>query len=219
MAVGETDLCAITRTLWGSAEEALAAYLSPQQVAVGVPGGLSILVHGVRELLAHRPDFVVVRLDLANAYNTIDRAVVLARIASVPEAAHLAPAFHALHAPAAHLVLPNGEQLFGGDGGDSREGVRQGSAEASAAFCIGIHPELCTLDSDLRAAGGGAWADMDDVYAVGPAEHVFDAVDRFAAAVLELGLDMRRPKLSASAYSPARDLEARRDSDAPMPVS
>ena len=73
--MGETDLCAITRTLWSSAEESLAAYLSPQQVAVGVPGGLSILVHGVRELLTHRPDFVVVRLDLANAYNTIDRAV------------------------------------------------------------------------------------------------------------------------------------------------
>ena len=49
--MGETDLCAITRTLWSSAEESLAAYLSPQQVAVGVPGGLSILVHGVRELL------------------------------------------------------------------------------------------------------------------------------------------------------------------------
>ena len=205
VAVGETDLCAITRTLWSSAEESLAAYLSPQQVAVGVPGGLSILVHGVRELLTHRPDFVVVRLDLANAYNTIDRAVVLARLASVPELAYLAPAFHALHAPAAQLVLPNGERLFGGDRGDSAEGVRQGSAEASAAFCVGIHPELSALDSDLRAAGGGAWADMDDVYAVGPADCVFDAVDRFATAVLQLGLDMRRPKLSA--FSPAHDLE------------
>ena len=37
-------------------------------------------MHGVRALLRMRPDFVVVRLDLRNAYNEIDRAVLLERM-------------------------------------------------------------------------------------------------------------------------------------------
>ena len=38
--------------------------LAPQQVAVGVQGGISILIHGARVLLEHRGDFVIVKIDL-----------------------------------------------------------------------------------------------------------------------------------------------------------
>ena len=219
VAVGEVDTCAFTKAAYaGFTHTAFAEYLAPQQLAVGIPGGLSILVHGVRALLRMRPDFVVVRLDLRNAYNEIDRAVLLERMAAVEQLGPLAKFFHTMHAAESPLYLGNRTRLFGGvDGhaGDSAAGVRQGSVESSAAFCVGIHPELVTLHGRLLGAGGGAWGDMDDIYAVGPARQVFEAVHEFTVAVGDgataadrgLGLVLRPEKLQC--YSPGYDQRPR----------
>ena len=119
--------------MYAEAAGALADYLAPHQVAVGVPGGLDILVHGVRAYLRAQPELVVVRLDLRNAYNEIDRCAALRRLAAVPELAHLAPLFHVLHAPVARLQLSTGRSLFDGVAGresDSEEGMRHRAARA-----------------------------------------------------------------------------------------
>ena len=162
--------------MYAEAAGALADYLAPHQVAVGVPGGLDILVHGVRAYLRAQPELVVVRLDLRNAYNEIDRCAALRRLAAVPELAHLAPLFHVLHAPVARLQLSTGRSLFDGVAGresDSEEGMRQGSAESSAVFCVGITPSwrrstgswqwlaaplAATLTTCTRAALPGSWS-------------------------------------------------------------
>ena len=158
--------------MYAEAAGALADYLAPHQVAVGVPGGLDILVHGVRAYLRAQPELVVVRLDLRNAYNEIDRCAALRRLAAVPELAHLAPLFHVLHAPVARLQLSTGRSLFDGVAGresDSEEGMRQGSAESSIRGILrGHHPELAALDRELAVVGGAARGDADDVYACGP---------------------------------------------------
>ena len=54
--------------------------------------------------------------------------------------------------------------------------------------------------------GGGAWGDMDDIYAVGPAAHVFPAIEAFSREVHDnLGLVLRPEKLEC--FSPSYDLE------------
>ena len=57
-AIGETDLALISGQLYWQAAPAAAAHLAPQQVAVGISGGLSILIHGTRLLLdsEHKPE-------------------------------------------------------------------------------------------------------------------------------------------------------------------
>ena len=45
------------------------------------------------------PGFVCVRIDLRNAYNECDRAVLLRRLLDVPQLAHLTPFIHALSGP------------------------------------------------------------------------------------------------------------------------
>ena len=55
-------------------ERAAELYLAPRQVSVGVSGGISVLYHGLRLLLEVHPDFLVVRIDLRNAYNESRRA-------------------------------------------------------------------------------------------------------------------------------------------------
>eukprot|EP00965_Chrysotila_dentata_P263210 6214785-Pleurochrysis_carterae.AAC.2 len=118
-----------------------------------------------------------------------------------------------MHSPESHIFV-GGERrrLFGSSEaggstgaaarGDSSQGVPQGSAESSAMFCTGIHPEVQQLDTELRALGGGAWFDMDDGYAVGAAADVFPAIGRFAERVWEqLCLTVACHKLAW--YSPA----------------
>ena len=54
VAVGEVEMRAMLSHVTEMVEPAMADVLAPQQVAVGVQGGISILIHGARVLLEHR---------------------------------------------------------------------------------------------------------------------------------------------------------------------
>ena len=54
-------------------EDAHREYLMPQQVGVGVRGGIGILIFGLRLMMELYPDFVFVSLDKKNAHNEFDR--------------------------------------------------------------------------------------------------------------------------------------------------
>ena len=81
IAAGETDLRAIGRHITETFKDAAADTLTPQQVGVGVEGGISILIHGTRMLLEHMDQFVVIKLDMRNGYNEQCRAAALFRMA------------------------------------------------------------------------------------------------------------------------------------------
>ena len=206
--MGEVDRRACERALTQRLARVFEDALAPQQVAVGVSGGLSIMVHGLRLLLEQRGDFVCVRIDFSNAYNEVDRRRAFERIARQPRFADIVPLLHALYAQEGLIITGDGERLFGGErAGDSSTGFGQGAPLSSAAFCIAIQEFVEELDAALRPSGGCARFDMDDGYAVGPAEVVFQAVERFAQRVEEhLGLTMQPTK--SRCFSRAHDLEA-----------
>jgi hypothetical protein len=97
-----------------------------------------------------------------------------------PRLAHLVPFLHALLAAPTDLYVggqaPGGQRLFDvvvaavGRDGNSEQGIWQGFNLASAAFCVGIQPELRALDAELAPFGGMARGQMDDVVAAGPAQ-------------------------------------------------
>ena len=116
----------------------------------------------LRLLLEVHPDFLVVRIDLRNAYNESRRAQVLQRMAAVPGVASLAPLMHAMYGPAGIIVLPDGSRLFAGsDRGDFEEGLPQGSPESSLAFCVLIQEAVQELHEALAGGGGGATRSFD----------------------------------------------------------
>ena len=71
--IGECDRRAVEKAVVAVSQPAIVAQLVPQQLAVGVPNGMSILVHGMRALMDQHPDWVLVRIDLENAFNAINR--------------------------------------------------------------------------------------------------------------------------------------------------
>ena len=111
VAVGEVTLRSILTSVTASVAPAMADVLAPQQVAVGVSGGISIMINGIRILLEQRGDFVLVKIDLKNAYNEIDRSALLRRCSEVPE---LAPFMQKLMAKLGPMM---GGMGGGGGGG------------------------------------------------------------------------------------------------------
>ena len=119
---------ALGRYVTTSATAAAAEVLAPQQVCVGVPGGMHAVIHGMRLLLEQRGDFVVVKIDLRNGFNSVSRSAMLRRLARHPRLARLCPLLHALLSCATELRVGAARQpLFPAGGrGDSSEGVQQG---------------------------------------------------------------------------------------------
>ena len=177
--VGEVLRRAIHSALVAQHKELLRQHLWPQQVAIGVPSGMSVLVFGVRFMLEVHPEFVVVRLDLKNAHNEVKRASMVRRTAAAEHLGALVPLLWATYCPKSDVHLP----IDGGlekAGFTSDEGAQQGDGLASAGFCVTIHPEVCQLDAELVPYGGAARFDMDDGHAMGHPHVVFPAVMRFA---------------------------------------
>ena len=105
IAIGETDRRAIERAAMDTLRPYFLDYLAPQQLAVGVDGGASILIHGARLSVATRRGRVLVSLDMTDAYQTIDRDIVLTRLLAVPGLTQLATYFRAVHGPQSYLFV------------------------------------------------------------------------------------------------------------------
>ena len=56
----------------------IGARLAPLQVGVGTPGGTETVAHALPSALAEDPETVVISVDMANAFNSIHRAAMLA---------------------------------------------------------------------------------------------------------------------------------------------
>ena len=67
--------------------ERLRALLTPRQVGVATKGGCEAAVHATRRYISGMPgDHTVVKMDFANAFNSLDRSHMLSRVAEeIPE--------------------------------------------------------------------------------------------------------------------------------------
>ena len=151
---------------------ALVNFLEPQQLALSVAGGAK-LVHSVRMLSEANPTHVVVKTDISNAFNSVSRACILDVLEGEESLRHLS--WHA----ALTLASPNALESGGTVWGQAREGGTQGNPEAGSWFCVAWQPQIRRLDAELSAVGGAAKAGMDDLFAIGPPEVVFPALERF----------------------------------------
>ena len=153
-------------------------YLEPQQIALSSAGAAK-LVMSVRAQLEARRDFFCMKLDLKNAYNEISRASIVEALQSEPTLQHLASFFGITLAPTTVLEAKG---VVIGEAGD---GEGQGDPKATAGFCVGLQPSLVAMDTTCRAAGGSAIGGADDIYVVGPAQVVLQAVAQFQLEVWE----------------------------------
>jgi hypothetical protein len=202
VAVGETFRRLVTSKVMRDHKELFKDALWPQQAAVGVESGQQLVTTGVSVALQQRPDFVAVKVDLANAFNECTRAAMLSAVARVPALAGLLPMYAATLSVASPLYMTGANGQLEKIGTDCQEGGHQGCASTGAAFCLAIHPSVVAADAALEAVGGCARFFADDGYLIGPADAVLAALDVFGAQVrAECGLRLNVSKTEFYAAS------------------
>ena len=151
-------------------------YLEPEQLAMSISGG-GKLVFSIRMLAEERPNFIVVKIDMKNAFNEVARASIIEALQEDPSLSHLA--WHA----AATLAPSCGLESSGRRWGSSSEGTAQGDPLSAPYFNVAWQKYVRILNSTLAEHGGMAKFGMDDGYAIGPPDVVFPAIEQFAADV------------------------------------
>ena len=158
----------------------LAQTLSPLQVGVGISGGVEAAVHATcRFASAMTPSQALIKLDFANAFNSVRRDVILERTAAlIPEAY---PYIKAAYADSSFLGY-EGEPIM------SSEGVQQGDPLGPLLFCMAIHPLLTNIKCEFKMGY------LDDITLGGELETVAKEVDILSKEAAHIGLTLRESK-------------------------
>jgi len=176
-------------------------HFAPQQYGVQTPGGAEQVYLQVNALLEQHPDWVVLRWDGVNAFNTINRGPLLDQLRQLfPELLPLVGQFY----------LGSGKLFFRGADGvtvtlASVSGVQQGDPLGPFLYALGIHPALVTLAERYR---GRVWvlAYLDDIHLVGPGREVARAFCALRELLRPLG--QRAAPGKCVAWSPRGDYTA-----------
>ena len=181
---------------------ALAPELQPVQLGVGVRMGCEAAVHAVREFTdmhSGTPDYVVAKLDLSNAFNTVHRSVMLREVfRRFPAAAPLVSQAYSQPSPL-HL---GSTRLW------SSRGVQQGDPLGPILFALAVDPTIQALRSPLNL-----WF-LDDGTLAGPLESVTADLHCLIPSLRELGLEVNVHKCEVT-HLGGRDSVSSGDSERP----
>ena len=160
---------AVTSVLRGDLQDCAGS----QQLCVGQDGGVEANIHGLKAIFEEEETHGVIQVDARNAFNTINRKVLLKNIIC-PEISVYASN---CYAKPARLFVTGGMEI------PSAEGTTQGDPIAMPIYVLGILPLMSTLDpisqgsikqtafaDDLTGAGSveslKQW--WDGIVAIGP---------------------------------------------------
>jgi hypothetical protein len=149
----------------------LKALAGPHAVGIATPGGLEALAFAVRTVSYIRPDWVIIKCDVANAFNCIARRAVLRAARKIPA---LQPYLQLRYGQPADITYR------GPRGSEERlvitvtEGVTQGDPAGSAIFGIAYYDEALEPVSG-RHPHVHLWNAHDDTYIAGPVAEAFAA--------------------------------------------
>jgi Reverse transcriptase (RNA-dependent DNA polymerase) len=161
--------------------------LLPHQVGVGVKGGAEAAVLAVRTHLStpHAGTKIMVKLDFANAFNTIARGKILFKVQqSIPSLYPMT-----LQSYGSPSYLAYGEHLL-----ESRCGVQQGDPLGPALFCLAIDDLVKSLRSEVKP-----WY-LDDGTLIGEPTTVIEDVQKIMNCTTEIGLRLNTEKCEIFAF-------------------
>jgi hypothetical protein len=169
--MGDTWKRAVLASAARSDAMAIGATYNGLQVAVGTKDGLSKLLFVIQTTMEKNQDFVLIKLDLKNAYNAAERAAILKAIQANPATRKWAPYFH--------QSLSIKAKMLGLGATEAENGLFQGGPESTFAFTTVIQDDVVNLNKAVQKAGGVALFMADDGYVAGPLKESFDAVLKF----------------------------------------
>eukprot|EP01034_Spumella_vulgaris_P043911 gene43911-54564_t len=164
------------------------------QFGAGAKLGAETLHHIVKNAIKDNPDWVRVKVDCKNAFNTVLRRKLLEAVEKFcPGMYDWVKVNHInvtkLWHTCAELAKKDADFL------NSEEGVQQGEVGGPVNFCLAIQQILEDLNLMLIVEGGGAlYAYMDDLIMMGPLATVCKVWPELVNRLLDVGLEVNIPK-------------------------
>ncbi|XP_062530416.1 uncharacterized protein LOC134200792 [Bombyx mori] len=205
IAVGSTLRRIVSKLCCKEVLPILSGMFRPIQLGVGTKSGCEAAVHAARTFLKGGGAEVLVKVDLKNAFNCIDRNAFLKEVKEhIPS---IYPYLYQCYGNPSKLVYK--ENLV-----ESATGCQQGDPLGPAIFSLGIHPVLRELKSSLNL-----WY-LDDGTLGGDISTVLKDLEYLKSALASLGLELNFAKcelfINASCCSvPVSDVFAKFNTAAP----
>ena len=205
IAVGEVLRRLTGKCLSAVTQQQAKTLIWPLQVGVGAANGAEAAVHTVRnwqQRNACNKDKVTVKVDLANAFNSVSREAVLAEVRQhLPQLERWTQWSYGSHS----------NLHFGDHNLSSQTGVQQGDPLGPLLFALAIHPVL----KELSQATGDSKLDLmlfylDDGVLAGSIQAVSKALAVLQARCAHMGLTLRLSKSELILAGPTPDEELAR---------
>ena len=179
----------------------VASLLSPNQLGVGVKGGLEAIIHSVRHSInLNLNDMLILQVDLKNAFNCCDRDLAFAEVEKLfPDCLKWVMTCYGIEA----------ELNFGNRVISSSTGFHQGDPLASLLFSLTLHPVIEQIKRENPHLLLNEWF-LDDGVLIGKKQELQAAIDIIEEQGPSRGLYLSRSKStvwSASTILPPDPLE------------
>ncbi|KAL2608814.1 hypothetical protein R1flu_027387 [Riccia fluitans] len=200
IAVGEVLYRLVVVTLGFKFWEALVDHFSPLQFGVAMRGGCETIIHGLRTTLDLHPDWVVLQVDIQNAFNTVSREALFcdlhAATGSLDQLFLFVRSFYGHRSPLyfSHCSCEDEVTLF-----SSESSTRQGDPLDGALFALAHLRALRSMTSEHPLCLFPCLA--DDTHIVGPLEAVVPAFHTLEGHLSAVGLTVQPTKCAA--WSPS----------------
>ena len=153
-AVGETFRRLVAKCLAFKLSLQASSFLEPYQLGVKTRGGCEAIIHGAHAILSdsslHSNDKWLLQDDFRNAFNTMDRGVMLSEVRKN------LPGLSAFAEWCDHSILQFGDATIA-----SASGPQQGDPLGCILFAIGHHPLIKRIQSEVPNLAMHSWY-LDD---------------------------------------------------------
>ena len=185
--MGETWRRVTSRAICFQKGKEFADYFTTLQHGVSVEKGAKLLVLQVQFLMEKHEDWILLKTDVKNAFNSVSRSHLLKQVLTTfPDIYNYAAVVYSDINPLIYLQRSHPVFL------SSQEGVHHGDPLCPALFSIAMQPILEDLQFYNKEVTILDY--LDDVYLLGSSDRVFHVFERLRSAFSEINLMIEENK-------------------------